>query len=536
VRAYPIPLSSLLLVAMMAPANGQQRPQPDVEAFEAHAVEVEGVRYPYRLLTPRPDQRDVARPLVVFLHGAGERGDDNLRQLTWLPQRLARPELRERYPCYLLALQCPDDARWVEVAWGEREPQPMPDRPSRPMRAVLQALDEVLRRDGVDPARVYLTGLSMGGYGAWDLAVRHADRFAAALAVCGGGDPTRVGALCGLPMQVFHGVDDPVVPIDQTRAMVAAFARHGMPLQAHQLPGVEHDAWQVAYGPDGGLDWLFAQDQRQQRRGRWAELPVVPRLERTDAVDGAFRLGRGARCHTPAELRPLAAYLLDQLDLPATARPGLVDGDDGAAGDLVLRLEPRLDAAFVLDVGERLVVRAQDLGAMADATAALFQALRAGGDDGVPFGCYRMGAVASDDALVVDVGSPDWTRESLHALLRECWLGSVDEVFFVRDPTRHDRNAWREFTVLVDRVGVRVVGSNPAPGDRLVVAADDRADDVLQRAPAGGGYLVTVRADTPSGLAIAARRLLPAALERSRQHHGPVHAAGFRARLIGRCR
>ena len=506
------------------------------EHFEAHRVVVDGATYGYRLLAPRADLRDVERPLVVFLHGAGERGDDNLRQLTWLPQRLAQPELRERHPCYLLALQCPGDERWVDVEWGRSEPQPMPAAPTRAMRAVVRALDDVLQRGGVDRARVYLTGLSMGGYGTWDLSMRSAETFAAALAICGGGDPDRVAALVGMPVQVWHGADDPVVPVAQSRAMVAAFREREMPVGYFELDGVGHDAWRAAYGDDGGLDWLFAQDQRQQGRGPWRELPVVPQLHAERVGDGAFEIPRGSRFHAPAELRRMASYVLDELDLPAVRRPGLIDGVEAAPGDIVLQIDAELATRFVLDVADALVVRVRDVASAPDALAAMFQALRAGP---VRHGTYQApvdDGPAMVDVLTVEVETPDWTRETLRGLLRECWLGSVEELHFVREPGRHDPDAWREFTVLADRVAVRVVAARPQADRRLVVAADDRVAQVLQRAPGDGGFAATVRADVPAGVVRAARRMLPAALERSRRRDGPVHAAGFRARLLGRWR
>lgn len=226
--------------------------------YQAAAIQLDGASYPYQLLLP-PGAGERA-PLVVFLHGAGERGRDNQRQLTWLPAVLAAQ--RRRYPCCVLALQCPEDEQWVEVPWDRTDSQPQPAAPSRALRAVMAALQRVFSEQPIDRARVYLTGLSMGGYGSWDLATRHPEWFAALLPVCGGGDATKAERLRGLPVFAFHGAEDPAVPVQQSRLMVEALRRLAIPVRYAELPGVQHDSWRQAYSEGGGLDWLFA-----QRRG-----------------------------------------------------------------------------------------------------------------------------------------------------------------------------------------------------------------------------------------------------------------------------
>jgi predicted peptidase len=128
------------------------------------------------------------------------------------------------------------------------------------------ALDEVMRTKPVDVDRVYLTGLSMGGFGSFDLAVRGPGRFAALVSVCGGGDPARAEALRALPVMVVHGIDDPVVPIACSRAMAEAIRAAGGSVTVREYPGVGHDAWTRAYteADDGVLAWMFA----QRRRGK----------------------------------------------------------------------------------------------------------------------------------------------------------------------------------------------------------------------------------------------------------------------------
>jgi predicted peptidase len=221
------------------------------------------VEFRYRLLRPASvaeDGRDGQRyPLVVFLHGAGERGNDNLKQLKYLPTWLADSGLRQRHPCFVLAPQCRMDERWVDVSWADSKSTPQPATPTIDLAAATQALEETLAREAVDPARIYLTGLSMGGYGTWDLAARMPGRFAAILPICGGGDDRVAARIAALPIWCFHGDADTAVPVDRSRTMIAAVkAAGGRPIYS-ELAGVGHDSWTPAYRDRFVLDWLFSQ-------------------------------------------------------------------------------------------------------------------------------------------------------------------------------------------------------------------------------------------------------------------------------------
>jgi predicted peptidase len=116
----------------------------------------------------------------------------------------------------------------------------------------------VISHEAVDPARIYLTGLSMGGYGTWDLAARQPERFAAILPICGGGDEATAPRLAKLPIWCFHGDADTVVPVERSRTMIAAVRAAGGSPKYSELPGVGHDSWTPAYRDPAVLDWLFA--------------------------------------------------------------------------------------------------------------------------------------------------------------------------------------------------------------------------------------------------------------------------------------
>jgi predicted peptidase len=128
------------------------------------------------------------------------------------------------------------------------------------MKIAVAILDEVLKTEPIDPDRVYLTGLSMGGYGTWDLAERMPKRFAAAVPICGGGDDTKANRLVGLPLWAWHGDADPAVPVERSRQMIAAIKTAGGNAKFTELPGVGHDSWTKAYtDPEGAIPWLFEQ-------------------------------------------------------------------------------------------------------------------------------------------------------------------------------------------------------------------------------------------------------------------------------------
>jgi predicted peptidase len=179
---------------------------------------------------------------------------------------MAAPDMVRRYPCFLLAVQCPSDHMWVNVPWSEATSQPWLAQPSPALRAAEQAMELVLRQHDVrvDLERVYLTGLSMGGFGTWDWAMRDPLRFAAIVPVCGGGDERQAHRLGSLPVWAVHGAQDSVVPVQRSRAMVMALQALGQPVRYTELPEVGHDAWLHAYGEDGVLAWMFAQDRRKQ--------------------------------------------------------------------------------------------------------------------------------------------------------------------------------------------------------------------------------------------------------------------------------
>jgi predicted peptidase len=178
-------------------------------------------------------------PLILFLHGAGERGDDLDKVKVHGPPKLL--EQRSDCPAIVISPQCPTDRIWS------------------PTQLSL-LLDKCMETLKVDPDRVYVTGLSMGGYGTWALCAKEPDRFAAAVPICGGGDVTKAARLADLPIRVFHGAKDSVVPVENSQEMVEAIrAAGGKDVELTVYPEASHDSWTETYANDDVARWLLSQ-------------------------------------------------------------------------------------------------------------------------------------------------------------------------------------------------------------------------------------------------------------------------------------
>ncbi len=229
----------------------------------------------YRLLTPadiaaKPNERF---PVVVYLHGGGSRGDDNGRQITeTLPKLLATPDMRTKFPCFVVVPQCRDgdgaDGRPNNWTKWDAQKGTAPslwlksdDEPSDQLRAAMAALNDVLARQPADPARIYLTGVSMGGSGCWSWAARQPEKFAALLPVCGLSEVSRAQPISKVPVWTFHGAKDEVVPIQRTRDLVAALQAAGGNVKFTEYPEGGHSVAEQVYTEDdnAALRWMFGQ-------------------------------------------------------------------------------------------------------------------------------------------------------------------------------------------------------------------------------------------------------------------------------------
>lgn len=212
----------------------------------------------YRLIKPVDYKFGKKYPLVLFLHGAGERGDDNAATLRHAAKDFSDPQTRSKYPAYVVIPQCPTGKKWSEVDWS-KDASELPEEPSDPMKSIKELIDDMVENAGVDPNRIYITGLSMGGYGTWDAIARYPGFFAAAAPICGGGDPKTVEKFKSLPIWCFHGAKDPVVKVARSREMIDALQKVGSNAKYTEYPEAQHDSWTQTYSNPELFDWMFAQ-------------------------------------------------------------------------------------------------------------------------------------------------------------------------------------------------------------------------------------------------------------------------------------
>lgn len=244
------------------------RTMPSESGFLNRSVIVDGRTYPYVVYVPRDYERGRHLPVLLALHGSGERGEDGLRQL----QIGAAAAIRS-HPEWVKAIavfpQAPADSRWL----------------GGPADAAMRALESAIHEYGCDRHRIYLTGLSMGGYGTYHLLMAHPGYFAAAGVVCGGllthptteavrpspwiegaADPyaSAVSQLGSTPVWIVHGDADPVIPVEESRRMFAALKETGAPVHYVEYAGVGHNSWDRAYADNQFWNWLFAQAQNEK--------------------------------------------------------------------------------------------------------------------------------------------------------------------------------------------------------------------------------------------------------------------------------
>lgn len=222
----------------------------------------EGLELPYRIYVPASVDAAERVPAVLFLHGAGERGANNVSQLLHCLKQLMGYVVDAGHPAVVIAPQCPTGMQWVDTPWGAQS-HVMPEKPSKPMQAAIEMFEKEIAAAPVDRSRLYVSGISMGGYGTWDILQRFPEKFAAALPICGGGDTNLAARLVDIPIRVVHGDKDGAVPVSRSRSMVEALrAAGGTKIDYIEHAGAGHDVWTRTYNDVANLDWLFSHARR----------------------------------------------------------------------------------------------------------------------------------------------------------------------------------------------------------------------------------------------------------------------------------
>lgn len=213
----------------------------------------------YRMLFP--DYDTIRKyPLVIFLHGSGERGNDNEAQLKWGVSNFASEGMMSLHPAFVIAPQCVKDMGWANFSEKKNSTEiHLQPSPSKPMELLIALIHQLIKDFRIDTNRIYITGLSMGGYGTYDAIERYPHLFAAAVPVCGAGDVSKATSIAHIPIWIFHGAEDaavnPLYSLDMLEALTKAGAHPGFT----QYPEVGHFSWLGAYSDPLMLEWLFRQ-------------------------------------------------------------------------------------------------------------------------------------------------------------------------------------------------------------------------------------------------------------------------------------
>jgi predicted peptidase len=251
-------MQRLLLLAVIAIAAPLHADEFESRVFHGPG----GKTLPYRLLKPANYSASKHYPILLFLHGFGEHGTDNKAQLKHCVGLFLKPEVREKYPCFVIVPQSP--GVWLGIP-DFKKPRPFADSPAESLVLAVEALDSVRKQFSVDAHRLYVAGASNGGYATWYLLATQPKRWAAGVPMCGGGDPAHVAATKSVPIWAFHGEKDPTVPVQRSRELIAALKAAGGHPKFTEYPNVHHmEAADKAFKEPELLPWLFAQKRAER--------------------------------------------------------------------------------------------------------------------------------------------------------------------------------------------------------------------------------------------------------------------------------
>jgi len=246
------------VLSLLAASTQAQTPKADQRTFADPADSAKVLKYCF--LEPAKIEEGKKYPLLLCLHGAGERGDDNYAQVGHFSP-LFSGEAREKYPCFVILPQVPKGQIWATFGWSA-QPGGIKDQPSATMGLTKQLVDETIKKYPIDPQRIYVTGLSMGGYGTWEFISRWPEMVAAASPICGGGDVEQAAKIKSLPIWVFHGDKDGAVKPEESIKMVDALKAAGGEPKFTLYPGVGHGSWGAAFRDPELLKWMFGQQKK----------------------------------------------------------------------------------------------------------------------------------------------------------------------------------------------------------------------------------------------------------------------------------
>jgi predicted peptidase len=218
----------------------------------------------YSVLFPQDYDKSKTYPLVIFLHGSGERGNDNQKQLIHGASLFTNPQNRTDYPAIVIFPQCPENQSWVTLEHKPDSKFKLIDTkvPAKPLALVKKLVDNYIKSEAVNPKKIYLIGLSMGGMGTFDLICRYPTMFAAAIPICGAINIERLKKVRKMPIRIYNGEIDTVVSPEYSRCAYIKLKALGSKWAEHiEFPGVGHDSWTPAFADTDFLKWLFSKSK-----------------------------------------------------------------------------------------------------------------------------------------------------------------------------------------------------------------------------------------------------------------------------------
>lgn len=244
----------IVLTFLLQSAIGTQ-----AQSFEARFFTHKKLILPYQILLPDNYDHTKQYPLVLFLHGAGERGSDNEKQLIHGSSQFLNATNRSKYPAIVVFPQCPTNMYWAPIDTRDNGFSYLKRARATPvMQAVMSLLEALIKKEAVDKNRIYVMGLSMGGMGTLDITCRKPNKFAAAIAICGGVHVDRVTKITHLPLRLYHGSEDNVVSPKHSVSIYNKLKANGAKnVELIVFEGVNHNSWTPAFAQDDFLNWLF---------------------------------------------------------------------------------------------------------------------------------------------------------------------------------------------------------------------------------------------------------------------------------------
>jgi len=251
-------MTYLLILLFFIQSPAQSLPKETSSFVPKSFTSRSGAQMPYRIFVPPDYDSRKKYPLVLWLHGGGGRGTDNLKQISGGNTAGAgiwtRLQNQVKYPSIVVAPQCPENEMWTTVDHA---------KPTHHLELVLELIASTQKTYSIDARRLYVAGQSMGGLGAWGIISEHPKMFAAAIPVCGGGNEQQASKIAHVAIWAFHGEKDEAISVERSRRMIAAIRKAGGTPRYSEYRDVGHNSWERAFNEPDLLEWVFAQRTRE---------------------------------------------------------------------------------------------------------------------------------------------------------------------------------------------------------------------------------------------------------------------------------